>query len=349
MTQNPFPRVLLRILGVDIADNRRPVFARAAVRIALPALLAVISTRWASGQVPVSFADAAAALWLAIGVTLICRTSAETFPRFFADINSAFPEDVQSLKVFRDRFERHHGGWRFLTISIPLTAVVAALQTFSGVQISLAAAVVSAAFYGLVMFVAGYGFWAIVGLLRMGVWLREIDLRLQPYHPDGFGGLRGFGQLAIQGASYFFTGALVVPAGIDLAQRFGSNGSNLEVATYWLLGCYSVFGVLGFLVPQLQLREKSRAEKAQLLSIAAGPLEQGFWALSRDIEHTSADWTNGYLSSLKMYREVYYDHVERIREWPYDYKVILQILGSLLIPVLVAATQKLSEAVLGKM
>ena len=44
-------------------------------------------------------------------------------------------------------------------------------------------------------------------------------------------------------------------------------------------------------------------------------------------------------ASLRIYREVFFEHVERIREWPYDFKVILQIVGSLFIPVVVVLIQ----------
>jgi hypothetical protein len=307
-----FPRVLVAMISAREGNNGKlkPRLILALGWISLPLFAALVAARAAAGLQWFTYADALAGLWLAIGCYLIARSELETIPEFLRSIQGAFKEP-SSYDSFSTRVRSHFDSGHFLLWSIPLSGVAATLEIWAYRATGVLMPAMAGLYYGVVLFVAGYGFWGISALLQMGLWVKDVDLILQPFHSDGFGGLRGFGQLAIRGGTFFFTGALVVPAGIEVISMLNQSHSNLTVLSY------------------------SRAEKARLLDVAAGPLTAGFKTLSTDVAHELPEWKSNYLHSLRDYREIFYDHIERIREWPYDFKVFLEIAGSLAIPLVV--------------
>jgi hypothetical protein len=228
-----------------------------------------------------------------------------------------------------------------LVFSIPFGIGAFWLEFASFFGDSLVLACGAGLFYGTLMFLAGWGFWGIVGLLSVPTWIRHVDLDLNPYHPDEFGGLRSFGQFTILGGTYFFTGSLVIPAAVALIGRLRAVDGSLAGATYGIMGLYAAFGVLGFIIPQVQLRDKSRSEKAKELAKIGTPLN---WAYTEfAVGKTEPDVDVKGMESLRFRRDVFYKDVRAIREWPYDFKVLLEIAGALLVPILVTIIQVLSS------
>jgi len=91
------------------------------------------------------------------------------------------------------------------------------------------------------------GFW---GVFRFNVIFGEIckqELKFNPYHADGFGGLAFFGQFNVKGPQYFFSGALIFPIFFEIV-AYLPNDELVSLGPWISVAAFLLFGISGFIL-----------------------------------------------------------------------------------------------------
>jgi hypothetical protein len=183
-------------------------------------------------------------------------------------------------------------------------------------------------------FVSGIGFWAVA---TTSVLIRDLcarDIAIDYSHPDKFGGLRFVGTVAAKMTSLFFSGSLLIPFTLDVLET--ARPANLDLLAYLGLFIFMLVGLLSFLASILQLHDCVFRAKVRLDQASSERLH-------RMLEESLIGSSVTLASVIKpaIYCYCYHDRIAEMKEYPFESRTLIEIIASVLIPVLVFALDKL--------
>ena len=173
------------------------------------------------------------------------------------------------------------------------------------------------------------------------------ELAIAPAHPDGTGGLRSVGQVALFLSLFTFvvgadlaglTGGLLV-RGADCGGPAASSSAALQ-GLFLLWGVYLVLGSLLFFLPLLPLRERMAAAKREYLLEAQRLYEVAERDHRRDLR--TREFRPDHLQGLSALESMM-EKASAMVVWPFDKKTFLQYTGLLLAPVASFVVERLPE------
>jgi hypothetical protein len=273
-------------------------------------------------------------LWLSIAPWLL-TVAHRTVANFFDENRSKFLMEDDKYGALKSVMLQDLGSPSYLFIAIPLVSV-AVWGLLNTVYLSTPFIVKlwAGVTFGLIFYFASMGFW---GISRFNFIFDEIcrqDLVFNPYHADGFGGLSFLGQFNIKGPQYFFTGSLLFPMAFETLKYLPSN--DIISLAYWsVVLLYLALGIAGFLVPQMKIKDLIARLKDKSLSQS----EETLQALLKNLQGNK-NGNREAVEVIKLKADLYYQYFHQrilaVKEWPFDWKIILQILSSFAIPIVVA-------------
>jgi hypothetical protein len=305
----------------------------------LPA--AITLTLWATAPTPWS-----STLWVAMGFGLLFNLCASALvwyydttvlPGFFDEVQELVVEgslaDVEHLAARHQRFFAR----RWVYTAAPWTLLILTIAVLAtDFQRSLGVAGVTDPVYSLYLayylwggLLTGVGFHGMLTTVRC---IREftdtVELRIDPLHPDGLGGLGAFGFLAIRTTILTSLGALLLPMGFEMAA-----GQGLE----WLVGSaillYTLFIAGTFAYPTFRVhRVADRLREAELNRLRAE-----IRGLPRELS-TAADASpvdNRELAvqlEIQRLRREYREYAD-VKLYPMSVSILAQLVGSVLLPL----------------
>jgi hypothetical protein len=301
-----------------------PLFAAASVAAACHGI------SWA-GQ----YSNIAAFCWLALSLDFLYAGN-RALDRFSLESEAIFQSEDAHREFISGVREKTLSN-RFLIIAFPLCITSGLLLWYRFDDLPLAVSILQIVFYCGLLFIASIGFWAQVVMIRALASLEEQALHVDPFHWDGFGGFRCCGTFAVIWCTLFFTGSLLFPKLLDIMQPLDVSTpvGGLAVAipaTFVLLGFFAFF-YSQFLVHEIVARGK-----IQLLKKLKVVLDDEYKEVSERGLFAETLRTDRF-ELLKRYCDFFYARVAGLRAWPFDYKVIIQLLASALLPVLTAALE----------
>ncbi|OGN72246.1 MAG: hypothetical protein A2X25_00865 [Chloroflexi bacterium GWB2_49_20] len=276
-------------------------------------------------------------LWLSIAPYLIINVY-EIVDKFFDSNRSLFKSDDISFNEFRNRIFFDSGSPKHLFLSIPLTIfaiIILLISIYAGAP--LIVKIWGCVTFGLLIYVAGIGFWGIFQLLGLIERICEMELNFNPYHSDKFGGLRSIGHLNIKIPLLFFSGSLMYPMIMDALDKFPK--SEFMSIVFWLLIIFYLgLGFAGFLIPQFQIHDAISRYKEESLTNSEKVLQKLLSDLCLD------DWIEkdkAYSVQIKIntYYTYFHERIMAVKEWLWDWKVLLQLVTSMVVPILIALFQ----------
>ena len=213
-----------------------------------------------------------ALVWLAIAPWLVTGAH-RTVARFFDDNRDKFVMTDEPFHALKARMMRELESPKYLVVSIPFTllcvwVLLSSIYATSPPLVRVWAAVT----FSVLFMVAGVGFW---GILRFNYIFGEVckqELKFDPYHADGFGGLAFLGQFNVKGPQYFFSGALIFPIVFEIVTSLPKD----EIVSLGLWGAVAVFvafGITGFFVPQMKIKDIIARSKDENLSQSESVLQ----------------------------------------------------------------------------
>lgn len=281
------------------------------------------------------YANYMAFIWLALapdfirlGKSALDKFGDESFPLF---------KSTEVHAEYMNRTRNDVLSNKFLVVGIPLALCTGALLWLRYDNLPILTRATQAIFYSILIFCSGIGWWAIGVLINSIGKLDSKHLKIDPFHWDGFGGYRCCGTLAVKWCTLFFSGSLLFPKILDILQ--GSSKSNTVSALAYLLPLgFICIGAIGFFYSQFLVRELVALQKKRELLSMKTALDSAYREVLSALLGASA-LTKENFDALKNYHDFFYLRVIAIRAWPFDYKVILQLITSALVPITMAGLE----------
>jgi hypothetical protein len=266
--------------------------------------------------------------WLALSSYFIWKL--EYIARVFFGRLGTIVVDKKDFPDFVKNFDNivHNPKAYLCGIPFALGADILVFEVFP--EIPVFAQVVMIIFLTELFLIAGIGFWGVASLIRLTQRLEQMRVDINVFHSDRFGGLGFVGSLTIQITLGFSTGSLVIPLALEATMHLQSYISIL--ITQLLTGAYVLMIILSFLVPTFAIH--SWLQKLLLDSLA--PISERMKAVLN--EYLLSEKTDAELR-LRSLDSVYEMATGRTKQWPFDLQVILQLVGSVLLPILIALIQ----------
>lgn len=274
--------------------------------------------------IPVSFGYFSCLFWLFIGPFLI-YTAGQMVDELWPKLSGLFEiKTVNELKVYEKRFH----GRGYLIVGIPAVIAVSILVLAPQGLLSSSISVFTLfyLFSWIILAILGsIGIWGTIQLISM-IWrIRKYDATLNPYSPDGFGGMGILANFAVKATVMYSTGALMIPMTYDVATR----NDTLHQAFYGGLFAsvfFSITVMLSFLVQIVALNRAAAKGKNKLLEETG----QQCVICARDCQ----DESNPNRGIQMLVAQSFYNQVNQMRVYPFDLGIIMKLAGSLALPIL---------------
>lgn len=179
-------------------------------------------------------------------------------------------------------------------------------------------------------FMASMGFWGVFVISRVVHQFSESQVEIDPGHIDKYGGLSHIGRFLTNGILLFFSGSLLIPFAITLVLLVpGMAGT---ILSYALIAFFFGFGLINFINSIFLIHDKVFQEKLKLVSESQETLKN---LLQEHVIAPEADSQPNNVLRPFVYYEVYHKQIAEMKEYPYDFRTLLELAISILIPIVI--------------
>lgn len=302
-------------------------------------LVAYPILRWQYMSLGYLFSFAAVFLVLLVAPYLIWYYEANLLPAFRRDVTAIVASsDRDRAQRVVDRYSRVIGRYWWMTAilaSIPIPILMARGGPFIrehglfGATDPLFWAV-----FGVLLWIGvivGIGFLLVAVTILTIRNIASLELRIDPMHPDGLGGMSIVGTYAIRTTGLFSIGSLLLPLQLQYATTVGPLAGSL---IYVMGGVYAVFIGLSFLYPTIKISQRANAIRQRILENIRDQYEElkraaGEPRAGADLVDTDPV-TEQKLTRLRDEYQTY----QQVRLYPLRVSVIARLIGSILLPFL---------------
>ena len=234
-------------------------------------------------------------------------------------------------KTLSDIFSGNH-----LYFSLPLLAVFTFFAWLYAVNVGLPPVLrwTVVALFGLSGFMAGIGFW--------GIWVMEIlirrmcrhQLNIDPFCVDGYGGLLYVGRFLVIGSALYFSGSMYIPFATEVFEMFSRDNS--VIIAYASVFAYIAFGLGMYFRSILHVHDKLVEEKMRIDDDSQDVLYRLQEGVMDGESPTLEQVVRPYV-----YYVVHHARINEMRTFPYDTKSLIEIVATVMIPVLIFSFEQL--------
>ena len=176
--------------------------------------------------------------------------------------------------------------------------------------------------------------WGIIGYLSLYMYpfsyrICEQDIEINPFHPDGFGGLSALGNLPLRTASFISSASLYIPYGINRAREFGLQ-TIVGASSMLAVSVLSVLILLTFVVPLLPIHQLAKKSKYNLLEKIGSKLKSKLDAFEREDIDIEKD-----IELLIAYYN--YNSIKEMKVWPFNTHTLFEIFSYVVLPLILFA------------
>jgi len=176
----------------------------------------------------------------------------------------------------------------------------------------------------------GIGAWITIYTYYFMIKICKTDIHVDPFAPDGIGGLSVLGKLPIRIAFLVTSLTLYVPYSITREFYIGKGTEFWFVNILWQWGIFITIGVmiLTFFIPLIPIYKLAKKIKSDLLKTVGFQLKK----IVKNIR--SEENSNNNYNNLILFE--YYKLIQKMKLWPFDLEIIIKLFGFILIPILIA-------------
>lgn len=179
-----------------------------------------------------------------------------------------------------------------------------------------------------------YGVLSGLGLFSVAVTIHTIwevsnlELHIEPLHPDGLGGLSVFGDFSIASTLLISNGALAIPLSFDMVTSdLGS------VIVYAGVGLYILFIILSFVYPTYRINRKAQALREEHLDQFRSKIRRLETELSENTQEADSS-----LHDLELRLEIdrirkEFQNYRDVRLYPLSIGIVIRLASSVLLPI----------------
>jgi hypothetical protein len=274
-------------------------------------------------KIPLSFGYLSCLSWLFIGPFLIYnagKIANELWPQLTELLEKC---EIKELQTYEKSFE----SFRYLIIGIPaavgVSILVLAPQGVLTSSISLYTIFYLVSWIVLAL-LGSIGIWGTFQLVLM-IWkVRKYELSLDPYSPDGFGGMGVLANFAIKATLMYSTGALMIPMVYDVATRQDTLNQTFSGAIFGST-FFSFTVLLSFLVPLVALNRAAVKGRESLLKKTAKQCNEFLEVCKQNSEIESG--------IQMLVAQSHYNQISQMRVYPFDVGILLKLTASVALPI----------------
>ncbi len=186
----------------------------------------------------------------------------------------------------------------------------------------------------VLFFISSIGFYGIVCLYRLVDAICSCSLSFDLLAQDGYGGLSSLARFSVIICMYFSSGSLVFPLAYSIIASFSSKTLLISIIVMLFSAFYAISIFVGFWAPLSTIRKCISDHKKRILEQSntkvKGLLSKieigGQW----DVRDVAEVWFYGYFIN---------GAVREIRETPINAKMVVQALGSSILPLVLSGLQ----------
>lgn len=315
----------------------------------------VIASILAVGWVPVALTAAAvdpaeatplfavtqslAALMVVFGPFDVWYYDERLLPGFFDRASEiAAPGQGDLLRELAAKYEDGFARYWWV-VTVPWTALVLVVFFASDAYLVRQGVTGPVAYWSYFGFFAYWGLFSGLGfhggvttVLAIREFAERVELSIDPLHPDGLGGLSRIGHFAIRTTLILSTGALALPLSFQLAAEIG-----LSEPVYLGVGLYVALIAGIFLYPTYRVNKRAQALRESILDEYRTRIREMESRLDDQMEEVESDAALRENQSLQMeiqrVRREFGDY-RSVQLYPLSVGILIQLLSSLLLPVL---------------
>jgi len=274
-----------------------------------------------------------ALLWIAIAPLLI-HDALKSISSFFTEHKHVFrnPEEWSTLHAHEiERFQSS----RYMLFGLPWAIATSVAVLYSIFRTApLPIQVWAAVSFFLLFFLSSIGFYGVYVLITLFQNVCAADVLFDPFHPDKFGGISDFGRFAVRGTLYFSSGALVFPLAFEAIAAVSNGSDPLLMGIYFLVGFF-IFALFAcFLIPVFQIKKLVDPEKDRIIVASWAELNRMIAAFR---EKDTLDLKQG--ADILLYYYFHHMKLLEIKDYPWDFRVLLEFGLSFAVPIGVAILQ----------
>lgn len=322
---------------VEFLGQRLPIPTVPAALLTLgliPYLLTAVFFRLAGGPHDPALiaAQSSAAVVAAVGPVLIWHYDERVFPRFILEVEEVVTDRTALVETI-DHYERLFADQYWITTSLWTVFVVAVFLTNLSFLESLGVTglgdpalfvyVLFALWWGILTGIGFHG--AIVTVLCIRA-VGDLDLTIDPLHPDGLGGLSTIGYFSIRATIMISVGSFAFPLGFAVASE-----GNFQSIVYVGVVCYIGVILGSFIYPTLYVNRRAQAIREAILDEKRSQIKE----LKQQMSVNSAE---GELSELETQLKIQtiredFRQYERVSLYPLSISILTRLASSILLPI----------------
>lgn len=318
-------------------------FMIAAVPLAVGGVIACLLTYADSGFRPFSIGLILALVEMGLTPFLLHVAITDAY-RHLWELKPKFCDADISDKLRESTLESIQSGLRFFIIVplVTLCVLLAVLYFFNGYPwgVKLWGAVTA----GWLAYLGAIGSWSILEMVRLNDKVCASDLKLEPFHPDESGGLKILGGLGAKSTLYFSTAVLYFPIAFEFVEKIAGKIGVGWTGIGWtivlaIFGGFVLVGLYAFVKSQLAVRRKIRSLKHNCIVSSQKELEG---MISR-LEKSDQSLGIAEIARPATYYFVYHRRLREIKEWSYDFGMILRLAISFVLPLAILLLELYSK------
>ncbi|BDQ34619.1 hypothetical protein [Pseudodesulfovibrio portus] len=287
-----------------------------------------------TGSLHISYQIAFGFFWLVVSPVLIWYgyRSLEWFLEYLKDFIDPDAHAALSEKTFSDIFSSRH-----LYFSFPLLFVFTFFAKLYAGHAGLAPVLQWAVvvLFALSGFMAGIGFWGIWVMEKLIRRMCGLDLKLDPFCIDGYGGLLYVGRFLVIGSALYFSGSMYIPFATEVFDMFSKENS--VIIAYISVFAYIAFGLGMYFRSILYVHDKLLAEKMRIDDDS----QEVLYRLQEGVMNGNDTPSLEQVVRPYVYYVVHHSRINGMRTFPYDTKSLIEIIATVMIPVLIFTFEQL--------
>lgn len=272
-------------------------------------------------------------IWIAIAPFLIQNALDYVYDYF--NTHKGLFRRQEDWEAFLGAEARRFQSSKYLFFGLPWATVTSGVVVFSEFNSApLLIQVWAGVSFFIVFLVSSIGFYAVYILLKMMGRILPESISFNPYHPDKFGGISEFGRFSVKISLYYSTGALAFPLAFEIINKMSSGTNFLHVTVYLLVGFFLFVMFVSFLVPIFQIKNFVDPIKEKLILDARFELDK----MVNEFK-TSQDSNIKQGLDILMHYYFNYSKLLELKDYPWDFRVLIEYSFSFVIPLAVAILQ----------
>jgi len=262
------------------------------------------------------------------------RYDTDVLPRFFDNISSVVDQRdhnqieqirEQALRLFRDRHDLFVFVWTLMVISV--------LPLNSGYFVDQGIVLSSPLYWIYLVFLIDFGLLSGLGLFSVITTtysirsIADLQLQIDPLHPDGLGGLSTIGEFAIWTTLLISNGALAIPLSLDMV-----NSTVGGFVVYTGLGLYVVLILMSFVYPTAKINRRAQ-------DLREGYLER-YRSRIRSLEQEVTQPKTGEITNQDLALQMEIERIRKefqeyqnVRLYPLSVGIIIRLGSSVVLPI----------------